>query len=44
MTGMLEGGGIPEFDTINFASCLALEWDIDANDALTLYDSLVSES
>ena len=40
MTGMLEGGGVPEFDTIILTRYLALEWDIDASVAVTLYDSL----
>ncbi len=44
MTGMLDGGGIPELDTIILARYLALEWDIDANDAVRFYDSLISES
>ncbi len=43
-TGMSEGGGVPEFDTIILARYLALEWDIDASDAVTLYDSLGYES
>ena len=43
-TGVLKGGGVSEFDSIILARYLALEWDIDASDAVTLYDSLGSES
>ena len=43
-TGVLKGGGVAEFDRMIGARCLALEWDIDASDAVTLYDSLGYES
>ena len=42
--GLLQGGGTDEFDTMVGARYLALEWDIDASDAVTLYDSLGYES